>query len=190
MQCEAAARGDDAGAETAVIAVDEGAAVAVFVGDGEVDGVTVVVCGRAVGYFVGGLLRVEEFGAFGEVGSRDHFFRGDFDDVGVCYEPGCVCEADAQSLDYSVEVVGTVVVFFGKCANLAFFFQFLEYSQSHESDDSLSVGWVLPYLDAVGSGCLAGLAIGVFTFGRANVLAIELQRYGVSSFCARLCMVS
>ena len=48
LEGEAATFGDDAGAETAVVAVDEGAAVSVLVGGGEVDGVAVIVGWRAV----------------------------------------------------------------------------------------------------------------------------------------------
>lgn len=69
LQDEAAAFGDDAGAETVEVGVYEGDCVAVFVGDGEVDGVAVVVGGGAMVVDLGGGFEgVEEFGARGEVG--------------------------------------------------------------------------------------------------------------------------
>jgi hypothetical protein len=68
LQREAAALRDDAGAETGVIAVNEGDAVSVAICDSEVDRVGVVMCWRAVVEWRGGLFWVEDLGAFGEVG--------------------------------------------------------------------------------------------------------------------------
>lgn len=68
LEREAAALGDDAGAEAGVVAVDEGDAIAVCVGYGEVDGVGVVVGWAAVVEWGEGFVGVEELGSFGEVG--------------------------------------------------------------------------------------------------------------------------
>lgn len=67
LQREATALRDDAGAEAAVVAVDEGHAVAFLVCHGEVDRVAVVVSGAAVVDDVTSLIRIEELCAFGEV---------------------------------------------------------------------------------------------------------------------------
>lgn len=106
LQRETAPLGDDAGAETAVVAVDEGHAIAFFVRHGEVDRVAVVVGGTAVVQNVQGLGRVEEFRPFSEVGLGNELLRGDLFDVRVCHPPGRVCEGDAETLDDGVEVLG------------------------------------------------------------------------------------
>ena len=122
LQGEAAAFGNDAGAEAAVVAVDEGAAVAVLVGCGEVDSIAVVVGWGAVFEVVGGFFRIEEFGTFGKVGSGYQVGSGYFDDFWIGDEPCSVCETDAQGFDDGMEVVGSVVVFLLKCGDLLVLF--------------------------------------------------------------------
>jgi len=121
LEDEAAVLGDDAGAEATIGAVYEGAAVALGVGDGEVD----CVCGLEGGGAVveGGVhfCWVEEGGAGGEVGLLGvsgelggeggggwNFVEetGDGDGIegGVGHPPVAVGEGDSEGFDHGVEV--------------------------------------------------------------------------------------
>ena len=68
LQGEAEGPGDESGAETAVDGLDEGDAVAVFVDDGEVDGVGVFELWVAVGEVFDGAIHFDKFAAFVSVG--------------------------------------------------------------------------------------------------------------------------
>lgn len=149
LEGEARVCGDDAGAEAGEVAVDEGAGVAVAVGDGEVDGVAVAVGGGTVVEGFRGFVGVEEFGAFGEVGWGEHFVGGDFGDGRVGDEPVCVGEGDAETFDYGVEVGSGVVVALGEGRYFAGAFQFFENPKGHEGNDALAVRRMFPYIYAI-----------------------------------------
>lgn len=153
LQREAAALGDDAGAKTAIVAVDEGRGVAVLVRDGEVDGVAAlegrgdVLGGFANVELLHGLCRIEELCAGGRVLARDEAGRGHGDDVGVGDVPARVGEAEAEGLDDGVEVGRRVVVLCGPGGDDARVLELLDYAEGHEGDDALAVGRVLPDFD-------------------------------------------
>ena len=117
LEGETTALGDDTGAKAAKVAVDEGAAVPKLVCGGEIDGVAVVMGWGAVDELRRGLLGVEDFGPFGQVGARYHFCGGDFDDGRIGDEPGGVGEGNSEGFDHGVQVFGAVVVFFGESAD-------------------------------------------------------------------------
>lgn len=130
LQRESAAGGDDAGAETAVVGVDETDGVALRVGDGEVDGVggREGRGGEGVAVFDDGrrLGRVEELRPLFEIRCGDEFVGGDFDLVGVRDEPGGVGEGDAEGFEDGVEVWRGVVVFWFEGGDHTLGFQLLD----------------------------------------------------------------
>lgn len=160
LQGEAAAGGDDAGSEAAVVGVDEADGVALGVGDGEVDGVGGGEGrggeGVAVLDDLGGLGGVEELGPLLEVGCGDELLGRDFDLVGVGDEPGGVGEGDAEGFQDGVKVGCGVVVICLEGGDHTLGFQLLDDTQCHEGYDTLAVGRVLPDLYAVGGGMLGG----------------------------------
>lgn len=196
LQREAAAGGDDGGAEAGEVAVDEGDAVAEAVGHGEVDRVAVVVRWGAVGEDRGGFVRGEEFCALGEVAPRDQLGGGNFFDGGVRDPPVCVCEGDAEGFDHGVEMLGTVVVGFGPDGDFARSFEFFENAEGHEGDDALAVGRMFPDFDTVLLVVIAFLALFLALFlavrpifavqagflGFVNVLSAELERDSLNVF--------
>ena len=178
LQREAAALGDDAGAEAGVVAVDEGAAVALAVRDGEVDGVAPGVGGRGRRRTVAEVLvgggGGEEFGSLGEVGRRDEVLGGHARDVRVGDPPVPVREGDAQGLDEGVQVRSRVVLVGLEGRDRARFFQLLQDPQRHQRHQPLPVRRVLPDVDA----------LRVAVAGR--VLALEAERDGVRVLRAEL----
>jgi hypothetical protein len=87
LERKAAALGDNACAEAAVIAVDKGYGVALGVGAAEVHSVTLQMCWRAMDGSGDYLLRIEELCALGQILFGDKFCRWYFLDVGICNEP-------------------------------------------------------------------------------------------------------
>lgn len=176
LQREAASLWYDCGAETTVVAVDEGDCITVCVGAAEVDGVALEVGWGAVDGRGDDALGVELLCALGQVGGRYEVCGGDFDDVGVCDEPVGVGKGDSQGFDDGVEICCGIMVFEGPLRDCAGLLELLDYTEGHEGDDSLTVGWMLPEFDAtVGVG--------------AHALAGVLERDWVDRLGAGLCMV-
>ena len=172
LQCEAASLGDYPAAETTEVAVDKGACVTVCVGDGEVDGVAVIVCWAAVVEDRGCFVRVEEFCAGGEVGFGKEFLHGDFYNVGICDEITTVGEGDAERFDDGVEICGIVVVVGGEGGDLVGGFELLENPKGEQGDKALAVWRVLPDFKA-GRGVGGFLTIEAEGLNRGDSLAVE-----------------
>lgn len=179
LKGETAALGDDAGAETAVVGVDEGGGVSVRIRDGEIDRVTALEGWRGVVWLavlneIQGAGGIEERGSLEEVLFRKEAFDGDGRDVGVGNVPVAVGKGQAEGLDDGVEVRRGVKVLGLERGDLALLLKLLDDAQGHQGDDSLAVGRVLPQFDAL-IGSLAGEA-----------LAAELERNGVHGLASLL----
>lgn len=104
LQREAAALGDDGGAEAGVVGDDEAAGVAFGVGDAEVDGVGGEGHGRAVMNGVDGFVLGEGRAAVGEVSGGKKLLDWNRDDIRVGDEVGGIGETEAEGFDDGVGV--------------------------------------------------------------------------------------
>lgn len=178
LEGEAAALGDDARAEAAVVGVDEGGGVAVRVGHGEVDGVAALEGRRgevwlAVLDEIEGALGVEERSALEEILLREEALDGHGRDVGVGNVPAAVGKGQAESFDDGVEIGRGVEVLGLERGDLALLLELLDDAEGHEGDDALAVGRVFPELDAF---------VGSFL---GEALAAEFERDGFDGLAAQ-----
>lgn len=178
LEREAAALGDDARAEAAVVGVDEGGRVAVRVGDGKVHGVAALESGRRVVWLavldeIQGTRWVKEGSPLEEIFLGEEALDGHRRDVGVGNVPLSVGKGQAEGLDDGVEIWRGVEVLGLERGNLALLLELLDDAQGHQGDDPLAVGRVLPELDA-----LVGSVLG-------ETLAAELEGNGIDGLAAQ-----
>lgn len=130
------------------------------------------------------LAGVEQLCALGEVLARDEAGGGHVNDVGVGHIPARVREAKTESLDNGVEVRRRVVVLGGPGRDCSRCLQLLDNAKSHESNDALAIGRVLPKLDAGVDE--VGIAVGLLLVLENR---LELERDGVDRLAAKLQVV-
>lgn len=174
LQRETAALRNDACAKTSVVAVDKRDAVAFAVCHAEVDGVGMVVGGRAVVQHLARLVRAEEFCSLSKIFGADELFGRHLRDLGIGYPPVSICKRDTQRLDDGMHVCRGIVVFRSEFRDLATGLQLLDDSQCHQRHDSLSIGGMFPQLYAFGTLVMHMLAVGL-----GHILGLELQTDGL-----------